>query len=85
VPNEKKPRQERARSLAQSSVPQKLFQGHADVFGDLPQEHGRDISAGMIRNRGAAPVGVAILHVRPALADESETQRLQNMANLPRL
>jgi hypothetical protein len=50
-----------------SLMPQEIFKSHTDVFGDVAQEHRRNVSARMVRNRRAATVRVAILQVRAAL------------------
>ena len=58
------------------SLPQRdeVDGGEADVFGDLPNEPRRNVTPAVIRNRRAAPIGMAKLFVRAALAnlDESE-------------
>jgi hypothetical protein len=39
----------------------KLLHCKPDIFGDLPQQDGRKISAGMERDRRTTSIGVAIL------------------------
>ncbi len=64
---------------------QKLFERQADVLDDLAKEYRRHVSPRMVRNSRAAPVAVAILHMRAALPGEGETQGLQDAADLARL
>jgi hypothetical protein len=41
----------------------KLLHCKPDIFGDLPQQNGRNISAGMERDRRTTFIGVAILFI----------------------
>ena len=68
-----------------SLVAQKLFESRADIFDDLAEKHGRNVSPRVVRNGGAASVAVPILHVRTALSDENKAHRLQDAADLARL
>ena len=63
--------------------PEELLHGEPDILGNLPQQRGGDVAAGVIGNRRSTPVGVTILPVRAALTDLVETQPLQQRRNLP--
>ena len=63
-------------------VAQEVFERRTDILDDLPQDHGRHVSAGMVRNGGAASIGVPILHVRATLPGQDKTQGTEDAAHL---
>ena len=70
------------KNFCELTVPQKLLQGDADIFGDLTQQNRRDIASGMKWNGRASSVGMTELLVGPALAYLLESQPLQNRNDL---
>ena len=56
-----------------------------DVRGDLAQERGRDIAAGVEGHRGGAAIGMTELLVRAALPGLAEAVGLEESDDLPRL
>lgn len=67
------------------SLLQKLFDGEADVFGDLPQEWRCDVPTLMHWDCGAPAIGMPVLDMGAALTHYLEVQSLKQAADLGRL
>jgi hypothetical protein len=70
---------------ADSPAPEKTFERQADVFRDLAKQDRREVPAGMVDQGGASSVGMPLLLVRAALADEKEAQRFEQPCGFTRL
>jgi hypothetical protein len=71
--------------LAELTIFQEFFDGKTDIFGNLSEENGGDISPRMEWNRGAPTIGVAKLLVASFLANLSKTEAHQNVYHFSRL
>ena len=60
------------------TVLQKILHGHADVFGNLPQQDGRKITPRVERDSGATAIRMPELLMRTALTNFLKPQPLQN-------
>ena len=56
---------------------EEFLHGQPDVSGDLPEQGGRDVPAGMRGHRSAAAVGMSVLTVRAPLSNELEAEARQ--------
>lgn len=65
-----------------SAVADQFFNGQSDVAGDLAEQRRGDVAALVEGNRGAAAIGVPVLNMRTALADDDKTEAFQEPANL---
>ena len=64
---------------------QEFFDGQTDIFGNLPEENGGDISPGMEWNRRAPTIGVAKLLVASFLTNSRKTKALKDAYHFSRL
>ncbi len=62
-----------------------VLRRQANVLADLAQKEGRDITAGMNRNRGHAPVRVAKLAMGSTLPHLDKAQAFEDADDLSRL
>ena len=67
-----------------SAVRDKFFGGQPNVAGDLAEQRRGDVSSLVHRNGRAASIGVAILHMRTALANVHETEAFEDAADFGR-
>lgn len=67
------------------TVLQKILNGHADVFGDLPEQDGGEVASGMESHGRAPAVYMPKLFVRAALTNFLKPQSLQNRNDFARL
>ena len=63
-------------------VIQEVVERQTDILDDLTQNHGRHVSAGMVRNGGAASIGMPVLHVRATLPGQDKTQGIEDATHL---
>jgi hypothetical protein len=72
-------------SMAELTIFQEFFDGQTDIFGNLSEEDGGDVSPRMEWNRGAPTIGAAKLLVASFLANLRKTKAHQNVYHFSRL